>query len=507
MGTMSRDKKSKVDDITILRKILDNPSDPGTKQMFSEEEKALTSIYKQLTNTRGKTPQKSSRVLHKFDSLEPKVTIRTKIQTSPQSVPPFFPLPPTTTEPTTAKPTKKFPEFELVQSPAPPQYDLLFAQERLFEVEKIEMKIPGFNVLLPNEQSPSSEPNMVYEKPSFMNQDLPEWQPVESNQMPITQGTEKTDDGINSQQDNDNLELKSDVISTNETIPEFERIDTSSPESQEKPDYWETSSIKEQPIETPVESPLISPSDASFDTFTRKQKKAAKKAEKEKEKEAKRQKKIELKNLKLEARKKEQEALRLSTDEQVIQSSPEQQVRTEQIIEEIPRSIMIGSTAFDGIQSIDEKTAMLLYKNGYFSIENLRDATIDDLVQIQGIRRKLAKQIKNEVQQKTITPTTESEFVPIKGISHKKPLKTTSDDFTEWESYHTNDKSDLTMPADVCIYKNFTLYKKTIKKDKKKTTIHFFSKEKPDTGTPVPLPRGYQITVNKKTGIPYLKKK
>jgi len=59
-----------------------------------------------------------------------------------------------------------------------------------------------------------------------------------------------------------------------------------------------------------------------------------------------------------------------------------------------------------------------------------------------------------------------------------------------------------------CTYRDYTLYKKEIKigKDKEKT-IHFFSKEPPEEGNAVSLPKGYQITINKKTGVPYIKEK
>ena len=41
----------------------------------------------------------------------------------------------------------------------------------------------------------------------------------------------------------------------------------------------------------------------------------------------------------------------------------------------------------------------------------------------------------------------------------------------------------------------------------KMRTIHFFSKKKPDDGEPVPLPEDFEVQVNQKTGLPYLKKK
>ncbi len=173
---------------------------------------------------------------------------------------------------------------------------------------------------------------------------------------------------------------------------------------------------------------------------------------------------------------------------------------------ESPR-IKVDLIAFKGIESIDDKIAELLYKNGYFSIENLKDATVDDLVQIRGIKRKLAKQIKKEIEQKTTIPE-ELEFVPIKQKRGAKKPKEEPEDTAEWESYPVEKILKKPSLRFACTYEEYTLYKReTGKHSGKKTTIHFFSREKPDIGDPAQLPDGYQIAVNKKTGIPYLKKK
>lgn len=37
--------------------------------------------------------------------------------------------------------------------------------------------------------------------------------------------------------------------------------------------------------------------------------------------------------------------------------------------------------------------------------------------------------------------------------------------------------------------------------------IYFYSKKKPVSGTPCDMPEGYEVTFNKKTGMPLLKKK
>ncbi|MHB8632509.1 MAG: hypothetical protein ACYDBQ_00890 [Thermoplasmatota archaeon] len=37
--------------------------------------------------------------------------------------------------------------------------------------------------------------------------------------------------------------------------------------------------------------------------------------------------------------------------------------------------------------------------------------------------------------------------------------------------------------------------------------IYFFSQRSPKSGVPVEMPAGYVVVVNKRTGLPYLKKK
>jgi hypothetical protein len=57
-------------------------------------------------------------------------------------------------------------------------------------------------------------------------------------------------------------------------------------------------------------------------------------------------------------------------------------------------------------------------------------------------------------------------------------------------------------------YEDWVLYKKDVTlKGGKKQTIYFFTKRTPKSGTPCDLPNGYIVNVNKRTGLPYLKKK
>jgi hypothetical protein len=53
----------------------------------------------------------------------------------------------------------------------------------------------------------------------------------------------------------------------------------------------------------------------------------------------------------------------------------------------------------------------------------------------------------------------------------------------------------------------YRLYTRDVNlKGGKVQTIYFFSKRPPRSGTQCDLPRGYEVGVNKRTGLPYLKK-
>ena len=57
---------------------------------------------------------------------------------------------------------------------------------------------------------------------------------------------------------------------------------------------------------------------------------------------------------------------------------------------------------FEGIDSIDEKTAILLYDNGFMSIDDLKNISIDDLKKVKGLKKKAAKKIIEEISKKIV---------------------------------------------------------------------------------------------------------
>ena len=156
---------------------------------------------------------------------------------------------------------------------------------------------------------------------------------------------------------------------------------------------------------------------------------------------------------------------------------------------------------FKGLSSISQRTAKLLYDNGITSIDILRETSIEDLVKIRGVKRKLAKKVKKEMEilpKKKDVEETEKEDITYEG-----------DDLGEWESFDEEQISEL-KPKKMKGYQHgdYFLYEKKITvKSGQKRTVRFFSKTEPDEGKSIKLPKGYEVKENRKTGVPYLKKK
>jgi hypothetical protein len=483
---MSRGKKTQVDDLTKLRRILDTPSDPSLKNLITKNEPALESVRRRLLgdlfvtkpwNHHVVRSTDSSRFLSSTDSLEPRVTIRPIATLSPSVI---------TSLPSIER-YAPLPEFQLVP-PTPPltitSPKMTFVSEDLFEVEHINRCIPEFLEIIPKQ--PFQEPqNMALtmhdQETSHHGAPLPEWQPVSEEQ------------AVESKEPPQTFPV--------EDIPEFERVDTIETVEEQKSSEAETRLQKEEPIEPPVVFIPVAPPESAGQEFSRQQKRAARKARKQKERDARRQQKLEMKRLKQEKREQEREAKRAAKHPE----KPSTQTEFTNVTE-IP-VIQVDYNNFTGIKSIDDTTAELLYKHGYFSIENLRDATVDDLTQIPRINRKLARQIKTEIDEKGIETET-PEFIPKKHKKTKKKEKKKPARSTEWEPSVSQVKKQKKPSPSICTYKEYTLYRrKTKRRDGKKSAFHYFAKKKSYKGSPAPLPEGYHIVVNKKNGVPYLKKK
>ena len=187
----------------------------------------------------------------------------------------------------------------------------------------------------------------------------------------------------------------------------------------------------------------------------------------------------------------------------------EEFILEEEKITEPPEDKVIEIDVFKDINSIDEKTAELLLENGITSIGILRETPVKKLTKIKGIKRKTAKKIKKE-----LSKIADEEYEKPKEVFSKEALddnsfvEKESEDLEEWESYYEDEIPEKQLKK-IKGYKHegYTLYEKKIKVGDKKRTVHFFSKGKPEEGGPIKLPTGFQVKINKKTGVPYLKKK
>ncbi len=93
-----------------------------------------------------------------------------------------------------------------------------------------------------------------------------------------------------------------------------------------------------------------------------------------------------------------------------------------------------------------------------------------------------------------------------KDRKHKTVWEEEFEPFPDEEDIPEEEKEELT--GEICRFKGYTLYRKEIilsSGDKK--VVHFFSREKPEEGEPSPLPEGYEVKIDKRTGVPFIRKK
>jgi len=110
--------------------------------------------------------------------------------------------------------------------------------------------------------------------------------------------------------------------------------------------------------------------------------------------------------------------------------------------------------------------------------------------------------IKSEVEEPEfikVIPKREEEFPQVEVVEEWK-----TEELPEWRAEEeTPEWVEAEIPFTV---KGYTLYKKEVElRSGKIQTIYFFSKRKPRSGDLCPLPDGYEVKVNKRSGMPYLK--
>ncbi len=460
---MSSDEKRN-NTIEKLRILLDN----GSKKLHPKDGKYLQALHRRLGRT--STPQftysKRTASQDQVDeSLKPRVVIHQKEQPKVVEFPEVCP-----------RVEEKQPEKEK-QERAP-------EDDGLFEVEKVEVEGPEFVEVTPKELPKKKEEVVEQKEKEFkevptetkdikddaveeksIEKDIPEWEPL-----PADQEKEELLD--------DDKKTADDEFFEEETPRKENKIDDEAKE--EQVEVADEDVFKEDKFEEEDAS------EWEMESGTTKEKTVATVAKKKDE-----------------------------TDDEFL----EEEAKPLVFIDEDKKD----DAMFPGIKSIDEKTARLLREHGIASIKTLRETPIKKLIKIKGIKRKLAKKIKKEVealplQQETTEDDDDWQIVDIKDD--------TSDDFEEFGETSTKQKVEKNTrfeekedewetfteePANEkeqgYQHGDYTLYEKEIEtKTGKKRTVQFFSKGEPGEGKSIALPQGYVVKVNKRTGVPYIKK-
>jgi Holliday junction resolvasome RuvABC DNA-binding subunit len=165
-----------------------------------------------------------------------------------------------------------------------------------------------------------------------------------------------------------------------------------------------------------------------------------------------------------------------------------------------------NNRVFNDIKSIDDKISTLLIENGIDTIEKIKDITIKDLTRIKGIRKKIAKQIKKEVELYLQENNNKDE--EYKNINENPYINSEFDEIEdEWETIDEKKLVEDDKKIHGFMYKEYSLYEKQITTKSGNTRkVRFFSKGEPENAKPIDIPKGYKVEENK-SGVPYLRKK
>jgi len=146
---------------------------------------------------------------------------------------------------------------------------------------------------------------------------------------------------------------------------------------------------------------------------------------------------------------------------------------------------------FASVNHIDQNTALLLYHHDIKTMEDLRKTSLESLKDIDGINDEKAEHIFHEINQDRENTSSEDELKKEEPSSHQGSEGKASDAKHE-KPYR---------------YGAYSLYEKEISiGDDKNRIVHFFSKNPPEDSKPSFLPPGYEVKVNRKTGVPFIKK-
>ncbi len=367
---MQKNQKFKNNNIEKLCKILDNIS---IKELPPEDEKYLRSLSKKLEKSfrddvvyKKVVSKKSSE--KKIDYLKPKVTIH------PREVRRILEFPEVKEEKIEVQIEKPLAE------PPLPVKEPQFKDEDVFEIEKVEISEPKFIEVKPKVIE-KREKEEIIEKKVLTESELTEWEPVETVKEELEE--EKIEE-----------EKKSEVIENfcNQCGAKLIGGVSFCPEcgNEIKTDYKESKEEQPEQIEKNEHIPEFIP---------------VKKVEDKKEQIV-----------------TEEEPAKL--EEPVTVEIPLFEER--EVTEEPSASRENKIEIFKELESIDEKTAVILYDNGYKSVEELTIASLKDLTKIKGINKKTAKKIKKEIEKKSEPEPVHDEVKETEEIIEKKADDKTS---------------------------------------------------------------------------------
>jgi len=497
---MQKDTKSKKNNLDKLRIVLDRPSD---KHLHPEDEKHLKALSKRLKKESRedliyikRTPVKDQ--MKGTDILKPTVMIHRKDE----------------------KKTFEFKEAE------PEKKTVL--HEDVYEIEKVEVEGPEFVEVKPKDiqkeektvEKTKEEFEIIEETKEETPSELPEWKPVDIEETkmekPIEEKAKIKEEAPKTVEKKEEILFETEEeFKIEETHAEEKFVEAQIEAKEESPSIEEkkipAEEIKEEDLESKInafkEIETIDEKTAvllydhgftSVDDLKKASLKSLTKIEGIKRKLA--------KKIKKEIKKKTVETTTITSEIEA---------------ETLPSTIEEEISVFKDISCIDQKTAKLLYENGITSVDILKETPIKQLVKIKGIKRKIAKKIKKELkeaakkaEEKELYAAAEEEWElreleehPSEQVLKENPYVKETEE--EWEQfYEEKTPEEETEETQVYKHEDYTLYRREMKtKTGKKRFIHFFSKAEPEDAEPIELPQGYEVKVNKKTGVPYLKKK
>jgi len=509
---MQENEKSKRKTIEKLRMILDNPY---SEDLHIENEKNLNALRERLAKpNNGNFGYIYETFGSEDDSLNASVTVHKK-----------------------RKDTRAVPEFKQVEPEIEKQKEDPFKDEELYEVEKVETYLPEFVEVKPEEsakegKTPSEEkPESIksekadgIKSPESISEELPEWEPVDEGETKAEEVKNKLEEEVSEwepisgeEPEWEKKELpvadeesKIDVFKDIESIDEKTAIllynnNFASIDDLRRASLKDLANIKgiKRKLAKQIKKDIDKKIDKSAPIISKEESTSGEYIfldEEVEEEKIKKVDKVAIPEYKSVKEEKSERKRKTPEWEPISGEEPEWKKKEIPVADEESKI-----DVFKDIESIDEKTAKLLYKNRIISVDILRETPINELTKIKGIRRKLAKIIKREVCEasKRIDEKGERHVVVDVSKNDIKEKREVKPSFHKDEVPEQKQKETKTYR-----YGDYALYRKEIKVGPgKKRTIHFFSRAEPEDGGPVNLPDSYEVKVNKKTGVPYIRKK